>query len=279
MKRIILLLAASLCLSACTDLLNASISHDGYALYRDIAYGSDPRQKLDIYVPEGANNAPTIVFFYGGSWQMGSKDDYRFLGQALANRGFVTVVADYRLYPQVYYPDFVKDGARAFAYAHAHIAEFGGDPSHIYVAGHSAGGFIAMMLAADDSYLLQAGGKPAWIHGTIGIAGPYDFLPFTDGKIKAIFSKYPAKETQPINHITHKMAPVMLAVGNTDDIVDPRNSYRVAAKLKALHSPVIVHTYDDTGHIGIILSMAQGFRSRTPLLNDITRFVRTDGKD
>ena len=281
MKRLIPLLAACLCLTACaaSDLLNASIPRDGYDVHRDIAYGSDPRQKLDIYVPENAVNAPTVVFFYGGSWQMGSKDDYRFLGQAFASRGFVTVIADYRLYPQVYYPDFVKDGARAFTYAHAHIAAFGGDPSHMYLAGHSAGGFIAMMLAADDSFITQAGGNPAWVHGTIGIAGPYDFLPFTDDAIKAIFSKYPDEATQPLNHITHRIAPVMLATGNADDTVDPRNSYRVAAKLKSLHSPVIVHTYDDTGHIGIILSAAQGFRDRTTLLDDITRFVRSDGRD
>lgn len=281
MKRLIPLLAICFTLSACaaSDVLNASIPRDGYNIHRDIAYGSDPRQKLDIYVPDDAKNAPTIVFFYGGSWQMGSKDDYRFLGQAFASRGFVTVIADYRLYPQVYFPDFVKDGARAFTYAHVHISEFGGDPSHMYIAGHSAGGFIALMLAADDKYIMQAGGKPAWVHGTIGIAGPYDFLPFTDEKIKALFSKYPDKDTQPINHITHKIAPVMLATGNADDTVSPRNSYHVAAKLKSLHSPVIVHTYDDIGHIGIILSLAEGFRERTSLLDDITRFVQTDGKD
>ena len=281
MKRFVPLLAACLCLTACTavDALNATIPRDGYTVHRDIAYGSNPRQKLDIYEPEGAKNAPTIVFFYGGSWQMGSKNDYRFLGQALASKGFVTVVADYRVYPEVYYPDFVKDGASAFTYAHQHIAEFGGDPANMYIAGHSAGGFIAMIIAADDSFLKAAGGKPSWIHGTIGIAGPYDFLPFTDDKIKAIFSKYPAEETQPLNHIMHKIAPVMLAVGNADDTVDPRNSYRVETKLKALHSPVVVHTYNDTGHIGIILSIADGFRGRTPLLEDITRFISSDGKE
>ena len=281
MKNTLPLLIACLCFSACaaSDILNASIPRSGYTVHRDIAYGEDARQKLDVYVPDGAQNAPVIVFFYGGSWQTGSKNDYRFLGQALASKGFITVVADYRLYPQVYYPDFVMDGASAFTYAHTHITEFGGDADHMFVAGHSAGGFIAMMLAADDRFLTTAGGKPGWIRGTIGIAGPYDFLPFTDKNIKALFSKYPDADTQPLNHIKHKMAPVMLAVGNADDTVDPRNSYRVEAKLKALHSPVIVHTYDDTGHIGIILSMAEGFRERTPLLEDITRFVRTNGKD
>ena len=100
-------------------------------------------------------------------------------------------MADYRLYPQVYYPDFVKDGASAFTYAHAHIAQFGGDPAHMYLAGHSAGGFIAMMLAADNSFITAAGGKPAWVHGTIGIAGPYDFLPFTDEKNKSPLQQIP----------------------------------------------------------------------------------------
>ena len=276
MKKILFLFAACLSLTACSgvELLNASITRDGYTVTRDLAYGPNARQKLDIYVPQHARNAPVIVFYYGGSWQMGSKDDYRFLGQALTEQGFVTVIANYRLYPEVSYPVFVEDSARAFAYAHAHISEYGGDANHMFVAGHSAGAYNALMVGGDPQYLKAAGGDPRWVKGIIGIAGPYDFLPFTDDTIKALFSTAPDRATMPINHIHGKIPPVMFAVGDADDIVDPRNSYRVKAKLDRLHSPVVVHTYPDTGHIGIILSLAQGFRERTPLLSDITDFVK-----
>lgn len=265
------LVALAACSSA--DVLNATITRDGYTVRRDIAYGDDPRQKLDVYIPTEAKNAPLILFFYGGSWQSGSKDQYRFLGQALASKGYVTAVADYRLYPQVQYPDFVKDGALALAHVHAHAHAYGADRDRLFVAGHSAGAFNAMMLSADDAFHREAHSQRSWIKGTIGISGPYNFLPFTDDTIKAIFSRYPDRETQPINHITHRMAPVFLATGDDDDTVDLRNSQSVKAKLESLHSPVEQHTYPGIGHIGIILSVAEGFRWKAPLLEDIAAFV------
>lgn len=271
----LLYLLPLLCVGACgsVDVLNATISREGYTLHRDLPYGTDPRQKLDIYVPDHAADAPVILFFYGGSWQTGSKDDYRFLGQAFASKGYITAVIDYRVYPQVHYPAFVHDGASALRYVHTHAKQYRGDPKNIYVAGHSAGAFIAMMLGADDTFHQQAKSQRSWIQGTIGISGPYDFLPFTDENIKALFSNYPDNETQPLNHITGKMAPVLLATGDDDDTVDPRNSHRVKAKLETLKSPVTEHVYPGIGHIGIMLSLAERFRWKTTLLEDITEFI------
>jgi acetyl esterase/lipase len=257
------------------DVLNATITREGYTVTRDIAYGPDPRQKLDIYTPQHAQHAPVILFLYGGSWQKGSKDDYRFLGQAFASKGYVTAIADYRLYPQVYYPDFVTDGAYALKYIHAHAAAYAGNPDKIILAGHSAGAFNIMMLGADDRFHTAAQTKRTWIKAIIAIAGPYDFLPFTDDNIKALFSKAPDTETQPLNHITQKMAPVFLATGSEDDTVDPRNSHRVKAKLASLNSSVEEHVYPGIGHIGIILSLAEGFRWKAPLLDDIETFIHT----
>ena len=275
MKRLLIACFSLLTLTACSkaDILNATITRDGYTVKRDIAYGANPRQRFDLYIPDGAQHAPVIVFYYGGSWQSGSKADYRFLGQAFAEKGFITAVVDYRLYPEVKFPTFVEDGAKAFAYLHAHALELGGNPARMYVAGHSAGAYIAMMVGGDPRYLAKAGGHRANVRGIIGIAGPYDFLPFTDDAIKAIFSTATDAATQPINHLIAPMPPVFLATGDADDTVDPRNSHRVAAKLKAMHSRVIEHDYADTGHIGIILSLAQSFRGRTNLLEDVTGFV------
>lgn len=279
MKRLLTAFVSLLALAACSkaSLLNATITRDGYSVKRDIAYGKNPRQKLDLYLPDGAQRAPVIVFFYGGSWQYGSKDDYRFLGQAFAEKGFITAVADYRLYPEVKFPSFVEDGARAFAYVQDNAASWNGDPERMYVAGHSAGAYIAMMVGGDRQYLAKVGGSRQDVRGVIGISGPYDFLPFTDDAIIDIFSTASDAATQPINHLVAPMPPVFLATGESDDIVDPRNSHRVEARLRAMGQEVTAHRYANTGHIGIILSLAQRFRGRTSLLNDIAAFVNTHG--
>lgn len=270
---LILLLGASVT-AGCATLLNASIPRDGYRVVRDVAYGEHTRQRMDFYIPVGLTRpAPVVVFFYGGSWKMGTKDDYRFLGQAFASKGYITAVVDYRLYPEVYFPTFMHDSATAFVAVHGMIESYGGDANRMVVAGHSAGAYNAMMLAANPTYISRAGGKPAWIRGVIGIAGPYDFLPLTDPDLIAVFSKRPAAETQPINFVTRAMPPVFLATGTTDDIVIPRNSERLAAKLNKLGKPTTLHHYNDIDHIDIIVSLADGFRDKAPLLEDISAFI------
>lgn len=267
-------------LSACSPaaLLNLAVPQDGYHIERDLAYGADPRQKLDLYVPDHlAAPAPVLLFFYGGSWEGGSKSYYKALGQAFASKGIIVAVADYRVYPQVRYPAFVEDGAHAFKFLHAHVAAHGGDPARLFVSGHSAGAYIAVMLAADPRYLRAAGAEPAWIRGVIGIAGPYNFLPLQDKNLVAIFGGANRTDTQPINYIDGKRPPMLLAYGTDDTTVLPRNTLALAAKLRSFDSPVEVKPYASVGHIGIILSLAPGFRGRTSLRQDILDFVSAQG--
>ena len=92
------------------------------------AYGPDPRQRLDVYVPRRrAEGSPIAVFFYGGSWDSGRRQDYNWVGRALASRGFVTVIADYRLYPSVRFPTFLEDGAQAIRWVVDHAGAYGGE--------------------------------------------------------------------------------------------------------------------------------------------------------
>lgn len=263
-------------LSACSPalLLNLAVPRDGYRIERGLAYGSDPRQKLDLYVPDKLSApAPVLLFFYGGSWESGSKSYYKALGQAFASKGIVVAVADYRVYPQVRYPAFVDDGAHAVTFLRAHVAAHGGDRARIFVSGHSAGAYIAMMLAADPRTLRAAGADVAAIAGVIGIAGPYDFLPLQDENLIAIFGGANRPETQPITYIDGKRPPMLLAYGMDDTTVLPRNTLSMAAKLRSFNSPVEVKSYAGVGHIGIILSLAPGFRGRTTLRQDILDFV------
>jgi acetyl esterase/lipase len=265
-----------LALSACSgvDILNAIVPRDGYTVHHDIAYAPGDRQKLDIYIPDTlATGQPALVFFYGGSWQTGRKEDYLFVGQALASRGIIAVIADYQLYPPAYFPDFINDAAQAFVWTHTNIASYGGNPGLLFLGGHSAGAYNAVMLAVNDRYITGAGGKMAWIRGTIGIAGPYDFLPLVNPQLIELFRKVDSAETQPINFVHAGLAPMLLACGDKDEDVLPQNSFHMQSKLRRFSDAVELDVYPGVGHTGIILSMAQEFRDTTPLLNDISRFI------
>lgn len=267
---------ALLTLGGCVSTFNAVVvPSDGYRIEADVAYSSLERQKLDLYVPEGLTEpAPVILFFYGGSWQSGEKETYRGVGQALASKGFIVAIADYRVYPEVRFPDFVDDGAKAVSFVRDNVKTYGGDPSRLYLAGHSAGAHIAVLLASDPAYLRKVGGSFAWLRGVIGLAGPYNILPLKDKTLIDIFGGANRTETQPITFIDGKRPPMLLATGDDDTTVSPLNTERMAERLRAVGSPVTVKIYPGVGHVGIILSLWPGFRSNTTLREDIGDFVR-----
>ena len=267
-----------LLLSACSPVaaLNLLVPRSGYDIREGFAYGPDPRQKLDVYVPQGLKGpAPVLLFFYGGSWSSGDRSQYLAFGQSFASRGIVTVVADYRLYPQVKYPAFAQDAARALAWVHAHAGEHGGDAARIFVSGHSAGAFNAVMLASEPKFIEAAGGKLDWMRGVIGMAGPYEALPFTESQYIDMFHGANNADSMPINHIDGKRPPMLLVTGTDDTTVRPGNSDRMAAKLKAQGSSAEVIKYPGVGHIGIILSLAPGYRGKTTLREDMLRFIQS----
>ena len=267
----------TLLVSACSPaLLNITVPRGGYQVHPDLVYGPAPREKLDIYVPDGLKTpAPVILFFYGGNWDSGSKDYYRAFGEAFTSEGFVVAIADYRLYPEVKYPSFLTDNAAAFRYVHDNAAKYGGDPGRVFLAGHSAGAYNAIMLVSDPRYLKEAGADISQVRGAIGLAGPYDFLPLLDPGLIAMFGGKDRKDTQPITYIDGKRPPMLLAAGTDDETVDPGNATRMAAKLSSFGSPVDVKMYPGLGHIGLILSLARPFRGRAPLREDMADFIRT----
>lgn len=276
-RKLAALLGATLTvmLTGCTmAVFNVIVPRSGYHVQTDIAYGGDPRQKLDVYIPDNLKvPAPVLVFFYGGSWQDGDKDQYLAVGQSFASRGVITVVVNYRLYPPNKFPSFVEDGALALKYVHEHAAQFGGDPKRIFLSGHSAGAYIAVMLGSNYQYVRDAGADPAWIDGVIGIAGPYDFLPLKDPAIIDLFGGDRVAATQPINFVDGKRPPMLLVAGTDDQTVSPKNAMRMADKLKSFGGEADVKFYPGVGHIGVILSLAPGFRGRTTLRDDMLAFI------
>ncbi|MFC0338007.1 Acetyl esterase/lipase [Kushneria avicenniae] len=241
-----------------------------------IAYGESSRQQLDIYQPEGAEGrAPVVVFFYGGTWREGERGDYRFVGRALASRGIVTVVADYRLYPEVRYPGFVEDSAQALAWSYRHIARYGGDPHRLFVMGHSAGAYNAAMVALDSRWLAAQSLSPDILSGWIGLAGPYDFLPITNADARPVFD-WPntSRDTQPIEHVSDRSPPALLLASHRDTTVNPeRNTAGMARALRA-HGVAVTEDYlDHTSHVTLIASLAWPLRWLGPALDDIDTFV------
>lgn len=273
-----LLAGTALLLSACSALntLNGLTPQHTYRLQSNLPYGQDARQRLDIYRPLTQQHAlPVVVFFYGGSWSSGDRRDYAFVGEALAARGIITVVADYRLYPQVSYPDFLKDSAQAVAWTLQHISASGGDPQRLFLMGHSAGAYNTAMLALDTRWLAAFQVQTTQLKGWIGLAGPYDFLPIIDPVIQQAFH-WPATplDSQPVQHVRPLSPPALLLAGMNDTVVDPlRNTQRMAQTLQTLGVPVTTHLYPRINHGLMIGALAWPLRWTADVLDRITEFV------
>lgn len=243
-----------------------------------IAYADGPRHKLDIYAPEqrGAP-APVVFFIYGGGWNRGERSDYQFVGRALAARGFVTVIADYRLVPEVTYPGFLEDSANALRWVQDNIASYGGDPYRLFLAGHSAGAYNAVMLALDPSFR-QEYGVTIPIVAVAALSGPYDFYPFEYDEVRNAFGSAANPEgTQPMNLVTSESPPMYLATGTTDPIVRMQNTERFADRLRQQGVWVTTKYYEGFGHMEPVIAMGALWRWRMPVLDDMVAFFQRFG--
>jgi acetyl esterase/lipase len=275
-RSLLAILPALLTACSAVDVLNATVATNTYVRTEGLSYGANPRQKVDVYQPAKAVvNPPMVVFFYGGSWSSGDRADYRFVGEALASEGIVTVVADYRLSPEVRYPVFLEDSAAAVRWAFDHAAQYGVSPSHIFIMGHSAGAYNAAMLALDKRWLGAVGLSPARLAGWIGLAGPYDFLPIVDRKTQVAFN-WPStpKDSQPLAHASAASPPALLLAPVNDTVVDPvRSTVTLAQRLRSMGVPVEYELFEGVSHVTLVASMAAVLRGRAPVLERVTAFI------
>jgi acetyl esterase/lipase len=275
---IIVAVLAVAALTSCTSLqlLNATVSHRGYGRTTDITYGRDPRQKLDVYLPRKIKpGAKVVIFFYGGSWRNGSKTDYRFVAQALTSRGFIVVLPDYRLYPQVIFPGFVEDGASAVRWVRDHISTYGGDPNQLYLMGHSAGSHIAALLTLDALYLKAVGLDRKTIRATATLSGPYDFTP--NPWDRPVFGQQTNDtaidpQIEPITFADGQEPPMLLVQGLRDKIVSPSNAEHLAARIRSLGGQVDYITYPKRGHAAVVVALAWPYQWLAPVLDDVTDY-------
>ncbi len=249
---------------------------------KDIAFGDDEKQKLDVYWPEQKgedakaddNKSPVVIFYHGGSWRDGERAGYAFLGRTLASRGYVTVIADYRKTPDNIFPSFVEDAASAFVWTEKNIGRYGGDSSAIFIMGHSAGAHLMMLIGLDPKYLNALDSDPARIKGIIGLAGPFDFLPFDGEAAKAALGAWPKpEETQPITYARGDAAPMLLLTGTDDTTVLPRNGQRLKAAILDVNGEAETIEYPNMDHYGIIMAYARPFRGYGSALEDSISFI------
>lgn len=278
-----LFLAATPALTACTpslgtfDALAPRDRGTRRTLY-DQSFGQEARQRLDLYRPihDQGGPLPVIVFIFGGSWRSGDKDDYNFLGAALAAQGFLVAIPNYRLVPEVRFPTFLEDCAAAVRWVGDNASGFGGDPSRIVLMGHSAGAYNALMLALDPAYLQDAGVDVGKIRGAIGLAGPYDFLPLDVSATIDAFGQAPdLASTQPTNFARADAPPLWLGWGEADDTVGPRNIERLEAAVRSAGGRVETTQYPGVDHVEILLALSRPFRGVAPVLSDVVAFAQS----
>lgn len=246
-----------------------------------VDYGTAPRQQLDIWAPaqRGAARLPVVIFYYGGAWVKGSRQEYGFAGRAFAAQGFIAVIPDYRLVPSVVFPSFVQDSALALKWVRDNIARYGGDPARISVSGHSAGAYNAAMIALDAHYLRDIGVDPKIIRAAALFAGPYDFYPFDGPRSKAAFGAWPRPaETQPVSYARGDAPPLFIAQGTADDVVKPRNAPRLAARLKAVGAPYVLKEYPGKSHNDLVMGLSRPFRGNASTLADSVGFLKANSR-
>ena len=233
-------------------------------------------QTLDVWRPSGGarSGLPVLIFWYGGGWVHGDRAAYAFAARAYAKAGFVVILPDYRKVPAVRFPAFVQDGAQAVKWTRDHVAEFGGDPKHIALAGHSAGAYTVAMLTLDQRWLREEGVDPRIVRAAVGLCGPYDFYPFTAKRaIDAMQGAADPQTTQPIHFARADAPPMLLITAGADTQVKPHNAINLTARLKALGAPVRHIDYPGLSHENVAMALSKPFRGKAPVLDDSVAFL------
>ena len=167
---------------------------------------------LDLYVPQGIKDFPTVVWFHGG----GLKNGERFIPQELKNQGLAVVAAGYRLSPKSKCPAYIEDAASAVAWTFANIEKYGGSKKKIFVSGHSAGGYLASMLGLDKRWLNAQGVDANQIAGLIPYSGQC-ITHFTIREERGIRETQPIiDEMAPLFHVRNDAPPILIITGDRD---------------------------------------------------------------
>jgi acetyl esterase/lipase len=263
---IVLLLVAAP--AAAQSPVRSGVSRTAVTVVRDVDYVanadySDGKDRLDIYIPEGARNAPVIFSIHGGALEAGDRSEERFVGQRFAGAGYVTVVISYRLSPDISHPAHIQDVASAFAWVTRNIARHGGDAGRVLVTGHSAGAYLAMLLAADPRWLAAHKVSARAIAGVAPVSGFYwvdregvapDRPAYVWGRDRRVWV-----DASPAHYLRPDLPPVLLLDTDGDEAWRQRQKADFAAALRAAgHKDVSVYKVEGRTHMSVWTEMNDG---------------------
>jgi acetyl esterase/lipase len=240
-------------------------------VHRDIAYtqgdpADEAKHKLDLFLPKNKTSFPVMMFVHGGSWRTGDRSLYRALGNYFARAGIGVAIPSYRLMPNHPHPAQIEDVAAAFAWMHDNVAQYGGDVQRLYVAGHSAGGHLAALLALNPTHLAKYGISTTAIHGVVSMSGVYDvrnMADFLDAADKA--------QASPLTYVHSSAPPFLISYCQWDYLGLPRQAADFGAALrKSFVNTQVLYVPAET-HVSEIVSAVQ---DGTPLARAILSFVR-----
>lgn len=257
-----------------TALLNTLNNANGYLAQQNVAYGEHERQKLDVYQPHNEARECAVMFVYGGSWEQGSRQQYGFVGAALARRGYTVIIPDYRLYPQVVYPSFVQDIALALASKPVQKLT---DSRKLIMMGHSAGAMLAGLISYDRKYLNAVGLSQKAIGGYITLAGPHDyFLPTSKKRWTQIFGEDQTEQLTAltVNHIHPDNPPTLILHGSDDKTVTPKSAHSLVQKLTSVGVPNTKKIYEGVNHVALAAAIGRPLGFLAPTLDDVDSFLQ-----
>ncbi len=242
---------------------------------KDISYGNQPWQQLNIYPQKNNQQAPVVVFIYGGGWSKGSKEQYHFVADGLTRKGYLVVIPDYIKYPAGQFPTFVEDIALATAWVKNNIGKYGGNPSQMLLVGHSAGAHTGALLVTDPSYFKTVGLTPADVKGFVGLSGPYNFTPKAAQYINT-FGQQNFESMKVNNHVDGTEPPIKLIHGQGDSTVGQFNFDTFRNKLQASGHAVVTKLYGrDIGHADTVLKTHPWFAGDVDVAVEIDNFFKS----
>ena len=253
------------------NIVNGITSNGSVAVSKDILYGDESLQDLDVYYPKSLAHAmqaqssiddtyPMVVFVHGGSWENGNKEDYAFVGQSFAQAGYVTVVMNHRKAPKYVYPKYVEDTAKAIAWSYENAAMLHADPQRIAVIGHSSGAFNTVAAVSNADFLAPYGIKPSDIKAVVGIAGPYsyDFRQFSNARAFPVDAT--PDEVMPDRQLKGRQPPYLFLTAENDQIVHDTNTIKMTQALKNYGATVETGVIKGASHATSIGAMAPPLR-------------------
>jgi acetyl esterase/lipase len=241
-------------------LLSGAATPDEVRVVKDVDYVDgqeykNGKDRLDLYLPEGAKEVPVVVFFHGGGLRQGDKSESEHVGRAFAAGGVGAAIVNYRLSPEVAHPAHVEDGARSVAWVRNHIGEYGGDPNKVFLAGHSAGAYLVSLLSTDPRYLKAQGLSTGSLAGVVPISGFFWVEKVAPDRPKDVWGADPKlwPEASPAKYVSSEAPPTLFLYADGDDPWRRQQNEEMAKAMKAEAVQVA-----DRDHMGIFMKLTPG---------------------